>query len=103
MRKLNLADHKRAFAVILVVMVFSAVLFSAFYMASEAEHRCTENACPICEYMEVCEHFLQQMGSDGVVVLSAVTAVVLLLLICMLTHPVFSLSTLVSAKVRLDT
>ena len=54
-------------AVLAVVMLFSAV-----YIAVEAEHDCSGEDCAICHQIGVCENLLKSLGLAGAA--AAVTA-----------------------------
>ena len=54
-------------AVLAVVMLFSAV-----YLAVEADHDCSGEDCAICHQIGVCENLLKSLGLAGAV--AAVTA-----------------------------
>ena len=54
-------------AVLAVVMLFSAV-----YIAVEADHDCSGEDCAICHQIGVCENLLKSLGLAGAV--AAVTA-----------------------------
>lgn len=55
-------------AVLAVVMLFSAV-----YIAVEADHDCSGEDCAICHQIGVCENLLKSLGLAGAV--AAITAV----------------------------
>lgn len=47
-------------AVLAVVMLFSAV-----YIAVEADHDCSGEDCAICHHLQVCENLLKSIGFAG--------------------------------------
>ena len=54
-------------AVLTVVMLFSAV-----YLAVEADHDCSGDDCAICHQISVCENLLKSLGLAGAA--AAITA-----------------------------
>ena len=54
-------------AVLAVVMLFSAV-----YIAVEAEHDCSGEDCAICRQISICENLLKSLGLAGAA--AAITA-----------------------------
>ena len=94
--------HKRIAAGIMGILMLFIILFSAFYIAAEADHDCTVEDCPICACVQQCENTLHQMG-DGIASCAAVIIpIVFLLVFIFLFAPLFSQETLVSRKVRLN-
>ena len=92
----------RITAGIMGLMMLVIVLFSAFYIAAEANHDCCGEGCPICACIHQCENTLRGFG-DGTAVQSAVVAPVILILFA----AAFAVTavcqyTLVSRKVRLN-
>ena len=84
-------------AVLAVVMLFSAV-----YIAVEADHDCSGEDCAICHQIGVCENLLKSLGLAGAV--AAITAV-LTYTMCRAILPCAETSgtlTLVSLKVKLS-
>ncbi len=47
-------------AAILCGLVVFAVLFSAVFIAKEADHDCSGEDCPVCACLQMCEQFLQR-------------------------------------------
>ncbi len=93
---------KKITAGILAVMLLFLMLFSAFYLAAEADHDCTGEDCPICACIRQCGNTLRLM-SDG-----AAAPVIPALLAGFFLLPVlfpaiwFSRQTPISQKVRLN-
>ncbi len=84
--------------VMLVIM-----LFSAFYIAAEADHDCAGEDCPVCACIQQCETRMRVFGEGAGVQLSAVIPVLFVLLISsFLSAASFAADTLVSQKVRLN-
>ena len=101
MRDLHLNKHK-IIAGILGIMMLSVVLFSTLYIASETDHECDGEHCPVCMILMQCENTLRSLG-DG----PAIVATALLPVLCILkaaeSYMTFAApDTLVLNKVRLN-
>ena len=84
-------------AVLAVVMLFSAV-----YIAVEADHDCSGEDCSICHHIGVCENLLKSLGLAGAA--AAITAA-LTYTVCRAILPCAETSgtlTLVALKVKLS-
>ena len=97
----------RILAGILAVLVLFIVVFSAFYVAMEADHDCcahsaSEHECPICECLEKCEAVLSAFRSVSVKSVHTVFAVIVLISIAHILFAKFSPRTPVSSKVQLN-
>ena len=92
----------RITAGIMGLMMLILVLFSAFYIATEADHDCCGEDCPICAYIHQCENTLRGIG-DGTAVRPVIIApVILFRLAAAFTITAVSRDTLISRKVRLN-
>lgn len=97
----------RSMAGILSAIMFFAVLLSAFYIASNADHYhvhhdCRDHDCPVCICIQQCESMLR--GYDNGISDNAALCIPLFLLfvsISLHAHS-FTENTLVSDKVRLN-
>lgn len=67
-----MTKKKRLFAALLAVAVIFVVLFSAFFIAENANHYCVGDDCSICSQVTVCENVLRTIGSAAVTALVAV-------------------------------
>ncbi len=65
-------------SIILCGMLLIGVLFSSFYIATEHDHNCQGEDCPICHTVALCENFMSQVGA-GIAILAAVLFTALLL------------------------
>lgn len=97
----------RSAAGLLSAIMFFAVLLSAFYIASNADHYrvhhdCRDHDCPVCICLQQCDSMLR--GSDRGVSDSAVLCIPLFLILISISLPAYSYTenTLVSNKVRLN-
>ncbi len=102
-----MCDHdksniKKITAGIMGIMMLFVVLFSAFYIAAEADHDCCGEDCHICICIRQCENILR--GScDGTVILSAafLPVIIVLFSVHVFVTCIFH-KTLISAKVRIN-
>jgi hypothetical protein len=102
MPHLHIMKNKRLAAGIIAFLMLFIMLFSASFIAIEADHDCTGEECPICACIAQCENTLHQIG-DGVAVQAAVIVpVVFMLILAFLLATDFPKETLVSRKVRLN-
>ena len=99
-------NSKRFQALIIALMVFFAVLFSAFFLALEATHTHAHGQehknCPICVCIQQCENLIQHVH-DGCI-LQIAMVLPLLFLLCGALRPVVfeAAQSLVTQKVRLN-
>lgn len=97
-----MSRHKRIAAGITGILMLFIMLFSAFYIASETDHDCTGEDCPICACIQQCENTLNQIGDGIAPQVAVIIPVVFLLVSIFLFESLFSQETLVSRKVRLN-
>ena len=102
MRNPGASKVLRITAGIMGVMMLFIVLFSAFYIAAEADHDCCGEDCPICACIHQCENILRGIGDGAAVRCAAVAPVILILFAAAFVIAAFSQDTLVSRKVRLN-
>lgn len=102
MHSRNISKTKNFAVCIAAIVLLSALLFSAFFIAAETGHDCSGEDCPICVVLEQCENTLHQMNGG-------LTAVIALILPITFFLPAYSLfvcdqssKTPVSNKVRLN-
>lgn len=96
-----MAKKNRIVAVLLAVMFFIVVLYSAAFVAAEADHDCVGENCPICYQISVCENALKNLS---LAVCAAVFAAALTYTLCRsitACADVIANYTLVSLKVKL--
>ncbi len=94
--------HMRIAAGIMGIMMLFIMLFSAFYIAAEADHDCTGEDCPICACIQQCENTLHQI-SGGITSQAVIIIPIVFMLISAFPYAVcFLRETLVSRKVRLN-
>ena len=101
MRDSKVCNAKRITAGVIGLMMLIIVLFSAFYIAAEANHRCADKNCSVCSCILMCETILHKTG--GRAAFAAVIIPVLYTLFSIfLSAPVFLQETLIARKVRLN-
>lgn len=87
---------------VLGMAMLVVVLFSAVFVASESQHDCQGDECPICAVLQQCENNLNQLGS-GIVPLAVAVMVVFCFVAGVSDSGVFRIfSTPVSNMVRLN-
>lgn len=95
-------NKKRYFAVLICVLFLVVTLASFFYIAKEANHKCTGEDCPICACVHQVEQNLKNLGTGFAVNFCAIFSVLSIVsVICCQTENFFCTS-LVSQKVRLN-
>ena len=57
-----MTKKKRIIPLIVAVAVFFVMLYSALYIAAEANHDCVGENCPICYQISVCENTLKNLS-----------------------------------------
>ena len=57
-----MTKKKRIISLIIAVAVFFVMLYSALYIAAEANHDCVGENCPICYQISVCENTLKNLS-----------------------------------------
>ena len=96
------SKSKRIISGFIAFLMLAVMLFSAFYIAAEADHDCTGHDCPICACIQQCENTLYQIGNGAAIQFSAVLPILFALLF--VTVWTFSprMETPVTRKVRLN-
>lgn len=102
MRNPKTSKAVRIAAGALCVMLLVAVLFSAFYIAAEADHDCCGEDCRICVCLRQCRNTLQRFGIGAAARHAAALPVTVLLFAAMIVIAAFGKETLISEKVRLN-
>ena len=102
MPHLHTMKSKRIAAGIMVFLVFFIMLFSASFIAIEADHDCTGEDCPICACIAQCENTLHKIGDGAAVQAAVIVPVFFMLILAFLFADNFTQETPVSRKVRLN-
>ncbi len=102
MRDSNISVAMRIAAGIMGLVLLTVVLFSAFYIAAEADHDCSGEDCLICACIRQCENTLRGVGSGSAALISFIVPVILILLAAASVIAAAPQDTLVSIKVRLN-
>ena len=58
-----MTKKKRIIFLVVAVAAFFVMLYSALYIAAEANHDCVGENCPICYQISVCENALKNLSS----------------------------------------
>lgn len=98
---MNRKDAKRIFVLLLIAAVCFAVLFSAFYIASEADHDCIGDNCTVCARLCACENLLGSLGLASVAAASVIAAVCFMLHVAENASKACCSRTLISLNVEL--
>ena len=103
MRGFRLSKPNRIRAGVMAFMVLFVVLFSSFFIAKEAGHKCSHcHDCPICTCIQQCEQALHTIGTGLVSALSVILPILFVFLSVFICVRRFSQDTLVSYKVRMN-
>ena len=57
-----MTKKKRIVSLVVAVAVIFVMLYSALYIAAEANHDCVGENCPICYQISVCENTLKNLS-----------------------------------------
>ena len=101
MRGSKESDIRRIAAGIIGLMMLVIVLFSAFYIAAEANHDCTGEDCLICSCIQQCENTLRGIGGGTSGQSSAIIPFLFVSLAALFTIAAAP-NTLISQKIRLN-
>lgn len=91
----------RFIALLVAALVLAAMLFSTAYIAAEADHDCTGEQCPICYQISICQNILKQFTSGATATALAVALTYMLLRSILPIQGVYTLTTLITFKVKL--
>lgn len=97
----NMAKRTRFAAACGAVLLVFALLFSVFFIVSEADHNCIGEDCPICHQIQTCQKLLEQLYAAHST--SGIGAVLcfFFLLAALRTQNIFTASSPVLWKVKL--
>ena len=101
LRRMN-AKSKRITAGLLGFLILAAALFSAVFIAVEADHDCTSENCPVCACIRLCMDFLSRLLPKAFGVAHTVLPAVCVLLAALVFYALVKVETPVSRKVRLN-
>ncbi|MCR5481219.1 MAG: hypothetical protein K6F52_00270 [Clostridia bacterium] len=102
MRKARVSDLIRISACVMSVLVVVIMLFSVLYIASEADHDCMGENCPICANLAQFENIIHQAGDDISLQAAAGTVIIIGFVPAIILFSEFHTDTPVSRKVRLN-
>ncbi len=89
-------------AALATVLLLTALLFSAFFIAAEGKHHCEEEHCPVCACLQECLHTLQQIAFGPGLLQMFIGFMPAFLRITTVPDSFLPLETPVSRKVRLN-
>ena len=102
MRGPNAAKAIRITAGVMGLMMLVIVLYSAVYIAAEADHDCCGEDCPVCACIHQCEITLRGAGGGAQVQLTCIIPIIPVLLAAAFLTAAIPGETPVSGKVRLN-
>ena len=94
--------NRKVAAGVLCLLLWFAVCFCTVLPAWEANHDCTGEDCPVCECIAVCEQLARKLSAALTACAAAVIAVAAAGETVRMAGSLFSTSTLITLKVRLD-
>lgn len=95
-------NKKRYLAALICVLFLVVTLASFFYIAKEANHKCTGEDCPICACVHQAEQNLKNLGTGFVADFCAIFAVLSIVSVIYCQTENLLCTSLVSQKVRLN-
>lgn len=93
---------KRIAALVLAVTVLFVILYSALFIAAEADHDCVGENCPICYQINVCQNTLKNLSLAVCAAASAAAFIYTLCRVISVCTDCAQSYTLVSLKVKLS-
>lgn len=102
MNRRNRDKVKKNAAVMIGLFLIFITFCSAFYVAAESGHSCTDDDCPICECVKECANILRQVGGSILPRISIMISFLLVTLAKNTKLSIFSQESLVSKKVRMN-
>ncbi len=96
------SKKRRMTAGIIGSVMLVLVFFSAFYIAVEISHDCSGEDCPVCACMELCKNNLSRIGSGQLIRFLLSFKAILILFTVLNFLYIFSETSLVSFRIRLD-
>lgn len=94
--------RNRILTLLITVLILAALLFSALFIAVEADHDCTGAHCSVCEHILVCQTILEQLAFCAGML--GIMTVIIRHLLCKVWYcrTIFSHVTLITCKVKLS-
>ena len=96
--------HKTAkrIAIVLCGLMVVIILFSAFYVVSEAGHDCCGDCCPICVQIDQCNALLRSAGEGTAALITAFMLALAVSIVLISSAKNVFLPTLVTQNVRMN-
>ena len=102
MRSSHTAKARRIAAGIMGLMMLLIVLFSAFYIAAEADHDCEGEHCSVCACIQQCKNVLRGIGGCAAPQLSFIAPALFAFLFAAVFAAEITQKTLVAERIRLN-
>lgn len=102
MRDSKIFKSGRIAAGIMGLLLLITVLFSAFFIAAEADHDCRGDDCPVCACVRQCENTIHQIGSGTAASVSVILPIFFFLILSVRFTADFLRGTPVSRKIRMN-
>lgn len=83
-----------------VLLVF-ALIFSVFFVATEADHHCIGEHCPICQQIQTCQTLLEQLSTAHTASAGVAALCFFALLLLLAPQKIIIASSLVLLRVKL--
>ena len=93
---------KRIIALALLFSLLFVMLFSAFYIASAANHECIGSECAVCGHIDICKKAFSSFAHLSFCAVMCVFGAYLIVAVTNTISPVCGRDTLVSLKVKLS-
>lgn len=95
-------NKKRVLAVLLAVILPVILFFAVSLITENLEHDCTEEHCPVCECMQLCQSLLRQTGAGLLPVICLVFAFFAAYEVILCFSAEFLPHNLITLKIRLN-
>ena len=102
MQDRKISNSTRISAGIIGIMMLVIMLFSAFYIASEAGHHCTGEDCPVCTCIQICKNTLHQVCPINPAPSYIILFTGILMLLTVLFEVIRPHESLISQKIRIN-
>lgn len=94
-------SKQKLLSITVIFMLCLVVMFSSYYIASENNHDCSGENCPICFQINMCESTVKSIGTGVAAAAFTAVAVFVLILSSLKNSDSFLFETPVSLKVKL--
>ncbi len=98
----SISKTRRASAGVLGILLLTFLVFSAFYIAVEADHNCSGDDCLICSHIQLCSSLLRQFSEGSAVWYPMLNCIISFLFFLLLSEHVSVSDSPVARKVRMN-